>query len=147
MITFVNGDLFCSSMSTIVNTVNCVGVMGKGIAKQFKEMYPWMYENYVFLCREHQVKPGIPYPYEVTPFLTVINFPTKNHWRDPSKIEWIQMGLNIFVDAYKQWEIKSIAFPALGCNNGNLRWDIVKPLMTEVLSKIDIPVEIYNPIE
>jgi len=146
VITFVTGDIFKSRMKTLVNTVNCVGVMGKGLALEFKNRFPEMYIDYTLLCGNQQVKPGIPYCYDDNFLTKIINFPTKNHWRDPSKIEWISNGLNIFIESYIRWGIVSVAFPALGCNNGELNWNVVKTLMESKLSTIDIPIEIYEPV-
>lgn len=139
------GNILDSKMQTLVNTVNCVGVMGKGIAKDFKEKYPTMYSDYIFRCEKKLVKPGIPYLYKDLMGVSIINFPTKNHWRSPSKLEDIVKGLKIFLLKYKEWGIQSVAFPPLGCGNGGLLWQDVGPILYQALSKTDIPVEIYAP--
>ncbi len=139
------GNVLNSKMKTLVNTVNCVGIMGKGIALQFKEKYPEMFKDYSKRCYKHQVKPGVPYLYTDFIGTSVINFPTKDHWRSPSHIEDIKRGLDIFVEKYKEWGIQSVAFPPLGCGNGGQLWSIIGRMMYQKLSKVDIPVEIYAP--
>ena len=145
MVKVLVGDILSSNMQTLVNTVNCVGVMGKGIALLFKKRYPDMYDDYVKRCNHKQVIPGVPYHYTNMFGNSIINFPTKNHWRSPSHIEDIIRGLDIFVDKYKEWGIKSVAFPPLGCGNGGQEWNIIGRIMFQKLSKVDIPVEIYAP--
>ena len=139
------GNLFDSKAATLVNTVNCVGVMGKGIALDFKKMYPEMYEEYVKLCEQHKLKPGCPYYYSDYNGASIINFPTKDHWRSPSKLSYIIDGLDWVRDNYEKLGITSIAFPPLGCGNGGLTWDIVGPVMYRKLSDLPIDIEIYAP--
>lgn len=139
------GDLFESKCSTIVNTVNCVGVMGKGIALEFKKRYPEMFMEYVLKCNRGEVKPGVPYVYQNSEGVSVLNFPTKDHWRSPSRLSYVIDGLDWFVENYKKWNIESIAFPPLGCGNGGLSWSTVGPIMYQKLSKLPIQVEIYAP--
>lgn len=136
------GTVFNANTDAIVNTVNCMGVMGAGIALEFKLRYPEMYEDYVVRCKNSMVKIGEPYLYIAKDGTKIVNFPTKYHWRYPSKIEWIKMGLEYFVQHYKEWNIKSIAFPKLGTNAGKLPWSQVKAVMVEYLKKVDIPVYI-----
>lgn len=144
MIIYKKGDLFESKMKTIVNPVNCVGVMGKGIALTYKKKYPDMFKKYKVFCKNKQISPGMLYLYK-DPFslISILNFPTKNHWRDPSTLEYIELGLIKFKETYKSKNITSIAFPQLGCDNGGLTWNEVGPLMERYLSDIDIPVEIW----
>ena len=139
------GNIFESNAQTLVNTVNCVGVMGKGIAFEFKQRYPDMYREYCNLCKEGSVFPGIPYLHTGLGNISIINFPTKNHWRSPSKLSYIISGLNWFRDNYKALEINSVAFPPLGCGNGGLPWDVVGPIMYTMLKDLPIDVEIYAP--
>ncbi len=139
------GDIFESKAKTLVNTVNCVGVMGKGIALEFKKRYPDMFSEYVALCNSGEVKPGIPYCYQNLCGVSVINFPTKNHWRSPSKLSYIISGLDWFSDNYKALNITSVAFPPLGCGNGGLPWSVVGPLMYSKLKDLPIDIEIYAP--
>jgi O-acetyl-ADP-ribose deacetylase (regulator of RNase III) len=143
MIIYKNGNLFDSNAQTIVNTVNCVGVMGKGIALTFKNKYPNMFNSYKTICDKQLLSPGKLLLYtKETPW--ILNFPTKNHWKNPSKIEYIEEGLRKFVEIYKEKGITSIAFPLLGCANGGLNWEEqVKPIMEQYLSNLDISVEIW----
>ena len=138
------GNIFESSCTTIVNTVNCVGVMGKGIALEFKKKYPEMFMEYVLKCNRGEVKPGIPYVYQDNG-ISILNFPTKDHWRSPSRLSYVIDGLDWFVENYKKFGIDSIAFPPLGCGNGGLTWNIVGPIMYQKLVKLPINIEIYAP--
>ena len=140
----IHGDIFKSKMQTIVNTVNCFGIMGKGIALEFKNRYPEMFEIYQKQCNEKIIKPGILYLYKKSnPW--ILNFPTKNHWRNPSKLEYIKLGLEKFSDSYKSKGIHSVAFPKLGTQNGGLNWEEVKTLMYEYLLPLkNLEVEIYH---
>ncbi len=139
------GDMFESRAKTLVNTVNTVGVMGKGIAQAFKQHFPKMFKEYELRCTNDLVKPGIPYLYQDMLGTSIINFPTKKHWRSPARIADIECGLEIITKKYRDWEIQSIAFPPLGCGNGGLDWAVVGPMMYQKLSQLDIPVEIYAP--
>lgn len=139
------GDLFESKCSTIVNTINCVGVMGKGIALEFKKRFPEMFMDYVLKCNRGEVKPGLPYIYQNSEGVNVLNFPTKDHWRSPSRLSYVIEGLDWFVENYEKYNIDSIAFPPLGCGNGGLSWSTVGPIMYQKLSKLPIQVEIYAP--
>lgn len=145
MINVKIGNLFDSKKLVLVNTINCVGVMGKGIAKSFKELYPSMFDEYKEKCLKNQIKPGILYPYYEDDILKVLNFPTKEHWRSPSKLDYIVDGLNWFIENYKQLNITSIAFPPLGCGNGGLDWDTVGPIMYQKLKDLPLDIEIYAP--
>ncbi len=145
MVKVLIGDIFESKAKTIVNTVNCVGVMGKGIAQAFKKRFPQMFNDYAHRCQLKQVQPGIPYLYKDLLGTSIINFPTKKHWRSPSRLDDIIRGLKILQEKYKDWDIKSVAFPPLGCGNGGLEWAIVGPIMYQQLSSLEISVEIYAP--
>lgn len=143
-ITFVKGNIFNTKAQTVVNTINCVGVMGKGIALVYKLRYPHMYDIYHNYCKQHLISIGKIWLYkgdEKDPW--VLNFPTKVHWKYPSKLEYIEAGLKKFVETYKERGISSIAFPLLGVNNGGLDKDMVMDLMVRYLKECDIPVEIY----
>jgi len=145
MVKVLIGNLFESEATTLVNTVNTVGIMGKGIAQEFKKRFPAMFEDYERQCSMGQVKPGVPYHYKDMLRNSVINFPTKEHWRSPSRIQDIISGLDVFLENYKSWGIESVAFPPLGGGNGGLEWSLVGPVMYQKLSGLDIPVEIYAP--
>ena len=145
MITYVSGDLFTSPAQVLVNTVNTVGVMGKGIAYQFKRSYPDMFQKYRQYCENKQLTIGKLYLHK-TPHKWVLNFPTKKHWRHPSRPDYIDRGLRKFHDTYSHMGITSIAFPALGCGNGGLNYEEqVRPLMDQHLSSLSIPIFIYLP--
>jgi O-acetyl-ADP-ribose deacetylase (regulator of RNase III) len=147
MITYVKGNIFESPAKVLVNTVNTVGVMGKGIAKRFKEIYPEMFTQYQVLCDKKQLDIGKLWLFK-TPNKWILNFPTKVHWRNPSKSEYIQAGLIKFVATYATHAITSIAFPRLGCGNGELDWKtIVQPLMTKYLFNLPIDIFIYEHTE
>lgn len=144
MITYVKGNLFESPARVLVNTVNTVGVMGRGIAKTFKEVYPDMFSQYQQLCERKQFNIGNLWLYK-TSHKWILNFPTKKHWRQPSKSEYIEAGLRKFVSIYSTLRITSTAFPQLGCGNGELDWEnAVQPLMTKYLDKLPIDIFIYE---
>lgn len=140
------GDMFSSSAQTLVNTVNCVGIMGKGVALEFKKRYPAMFGDYVKRCEAKTVRLGQPYLWRGRPDEKwVLNFPTKGHWRSVSRLADIQAGLEYLQRYYKSWEITSLAVPPLGCGQGGLEWRVVGRTLYRELSKLDIPVELYAP--
>lgn len=142
MIEYIEGDIFDSPAQVIVNTVNTVGVMGKGIALAFKQRYPDMFERYKTACEKHLLSIGkLMLFYEPDHWLLL--FPTKENWRNPSKLEFIEKGLMKFVNTYAEKSITSIAFPRLGCGNGELDWNAVQPLMEKYLKPLPIDVYIY----
>jgi O-acetyl-ADP-ribose deacetylase (regulator of RNase III) len=141
----VQGDLFESRAQTLVNTVNTVGVMGKGVALEFKQRYPEMYQDYVRRCARHEVKLGRPYLFQQLVGPWILNFPTKDHWRSLSRLSDIVDGLDYLRDHYKEWGITSLAVPPLGSGNGGLEWRVVGRSLYRILSTFDIPVEIYAP--
>jgi O-acetyl-ADP-ribose deacetylase (regulator of RNase III)/uncharacterized protein YwgA len=139
------GDILKSKAQTLVNTVNCVGIMGKGIALEFKNQFPEMFRDYTQRCVRHEVCIGQPYIYKTLLDKQILNFPTKEHWKSVSKVDDIKKGLDYLSTYYKHWNITSIAIPPLGCGNGQLEWRVVGPLIYEYAKKMDIPVEIYAP--
>jgi len=144
MLRFVSGDLFQSEAQTLVNTVNCAGVMGKGVALAFRERYPHMYEDYLGRCEAGEIAPGVLTLYKNTePW--VLNFPTKRHWRSRSRLEDIEAGLKELVKHYEEWGIESLAMPALGCGHGGLEWSDVRALIKQHLGGLDIEIEVYEP--
>jgi O-acetyl-ADP-ribose deacetylase (regulator of RNase III) len=145
MLKILIGDLFASSAQTLVNTVNCVGVMGKGVALEFKKRFPDMFDDYVARCGRKQVRLGEPYLYRDLAGTMVVNFPTKDHWRSPSRLADIERGLDYFVAHYAEWGIRSIAFPPLGCGNGGLEWAEVGPVIYSKLNRLPIAIEVYAP--
>ena len=139
------GDMFESEAQTLVNTVNCVGVMGKGIALEFKKRFPDVYSDYATRCEHQQVRLGEPYLYKSLVHQWILNFPTKDHWRMPTGLEDIVRGLEYLLGHYERWGITSIAVPPLGCGQGQLEWRVVGPTLYHYLKKMRIPVELYAP--
>jgi O-acetyl-ADP-ribose deacetylase (regulator of RNase III) len=143
MITYIEGSLFISTAQTLVNTVNTAGVMGKGLAKAFKTYYPEMFAEYAKRCAEKQFATGQLLLYR-TPHKWVLNFPTKRHWRQPSRLADIKAGLETFVRTYAEQGISSVAFPQLGCGNGGLEWEAqVRPLMEQYLCDLPLDVQVF----
>ena len=143
MIVYIKDDLFESPAKVLVNTVNIVGVMGKGIALTFKKIYPAMFKQYQKFCENRKFQIGSLWLYK-TPHKWILNFPTKKHWQQPSKPEYIEAGLRKFISTYSSMGITSIAFPQLGCGNGELDWEtIVQPLMNKYLSQLPIDIFVY----
>lgn len=138
MITEIRGNLLRSDARILTNAVNCVGVMGKGIALQFRREYPEMYRDYVERCRRGEVRVGEPYLYG-----RILNFPTKGHWMPPSELAWIAEGLS-WIDIHSDL-IGSIAIPPLGCGNGGLKWSDVRRLIYDILEYADVDVMLYVP--
>ncbi len=141
----VTGNLFESQAQTLVNAVNCVGVMGKGIALEFKTRFPDMYEDYVARCQRHEVQLGLPYLYKRPSPPHILNFPTKDHWRSKSDMNMITRGLDVLAAHYYIWGIESLAVPALGAGLGGLDWRVVFPVLYQYLTQLEIPVELYKP--
>lgn len=142
MIEYIQGNIFDSPAQVIVNTVNTVGVMGKGLALSFKKLYPDMFEVYKKACEKHQLTVGRLMLYQEADHWILL-FPTKENWRNPSKLEYIERGLMKFVNTYAEKHITSVAFPKLGCGNGELDWNMVKPLMEKYLKPLPIDIYIY----
>jgi len=138
------GNLFASSAQTLVNTVNCVGVMGKGVALEFRRRFPQMFEEYKRVCIAGILKPGQILPYRKDrPW--VLNFAVKNDWRHPSRMEWVESCLRKFVESYRTLGITSVAMPWIGAMNGRLPWEEVHALMRSYLQGLrDIEVEVVE---
>lgn len=145
MIKVLIGDIFESKAQTLVNTVNVVGVMGKGIALGFRKRFPEMYEDYVRRCERREVQLRRPYIYRQLTPPNIINFPTKDHWRSVSKIDDIVEGLKYLEAHISEWGVTSLAVPPLGCGEGKLEWRVVGPTLYRRLSDLGIPVELYAP--
>lgn len=139
------GDLFASDAQVLVNTVNCVGVMGKGIAQEFKKRYPAMFKDYASRCEDNRVRIGQPYLYRDASGKWILNFPTKRHWRSPSRIADIEAGLDYLAAHVSEWNVTSLAMPPLGCGNGGLSWEEVGPLIHRKLAHLPVDVEVYAP--
>ena len=143
-ITEFRGNIFQSSCQTLVNTVNCVGVMEKGIALEFKNRFPEMYDEYARYCADKRIHPGVLHLWKKSePW--ILNFPTKNNWKHPSKLEYIEQGMAKFCATYAIKGITSIAFPELGTRLGGLQWIAVKEVMYRFLEPLpNLEVEIYH---
>lgn len=139
----IEGNIFTTKQQTIVNTVNCFGIMGAGLALECKYRYPEMFKRYQILCENKQLNIGQLYLYKSNQ-KWILNFPTKNHWKYPTKVEFLEKGLSKFVCTYKNKGIKSVAFPLLGAQNGGLTKEQSLILLRKHLKNIDIPVEIYQ---
>jgi len=147
----LKGNIFNSSAMAIVNTVNCVGAMGKGIALDFKLRYPEMFKEYQKICFKHLLKPGQILPYtKSTPI--ILNFAIKDDWKDPSRVEWIEETLQKFVANYHALGITSVAFPWMGAMNGGLPFETIQELTRKYLSELedidpDVPCALYNSLK
>jgi len=163
-LTLVEGDMFLSRMQTLTISVNCVGVMGRGLASRAKYQFPEVYVYYQELCKKKKLRMGKPYLYKSELSLDYeladspqtlssmketwfLLFPTKRHWRERANKQGIERGLQWLVENYKKEGIESLAIPALGCGLGWLRWEEMGPLLCKYLTKLDIPVQLYLPAE
>ncbi len=149
MIEYRQGDILETDAEALVNTVNCVGVMGKGIALQFKQAYPDNFKDYEKACKKHQVNPGSMFIHPTGSFFNpkyIINFPTKKHWKSKSKLEDIKAGLIELIKEIRKLNIKSVAIPPLGCGCGGLDWKIVSKLIEEGVSELpEVKIYIFEP--
>ena len=149
MIEYKTGDILRENAEAIVNTVNCVGVMGRGIALQFKKKYPENFKKYATACKNEEVAIGKIFVFKTKASMYpkyIINFPTKYHWRGKSKIEYIVQGLDDLLNVILKEEIKSVALPPLGCGLGGLNWKDVKEVIEKKLSKLtDTKVIVFEP--
>ncbi len=150
MITYKTGNIFTTQAQTIVNTINCVGVMGAGIAFEFKLRETEMFEKYQQFCKNKQINIGKLWIYQSKAensqknYQNILNFPTKFHWKYPSKMEYLEKGLEKFISTYKKQGIQSIAFPILGADKGGLSPKESLQIMEHYLGQCDIPVEIWQ---
>ena len=139
-------NIFNSDCEAIVNTINCVGVMGGGLAKQFRLRYPAMNEAYQGACARGEVKVGKMWHWwEASEQRWLINFPTKHDWRNPSELEWVEVGLQDLRKVIADLHLHSIAIPPLGCGLGGLQWDDVLPMIVNALGDVTAHIEIYPP--
>lgn len=149
MITYRQGNLIEADVEAVVNTVNTVGAMGRGIALMFKERYPDNFRAYAAACRAGEVQIGrmfVTATSELSGPRWIINFPTKQHWRHPSRPEWIEAGLNDLVRVVREKGIRSLALPPLGCGNGGLDWRDVRPLIEEALAGLpEVEIVAFEP--
>ena len=144
MITLVKGDIFESQCDVITITVNCRGVMGKGIALMAKMKFPELFQNYRILCNHGKIKLGYPILHTISTGEKFLLFPTKDHWRYNSKLEWIESGLIELKRIIHQ--IDSLALAPLGCGNGKLNFDDVLDLIFKHLEDADCQINVYVPV-
>lgn len=149
MITYRQGNLLEADVEAVVNTVNTVGVMGKGIALMFKERYPEIFKIYMAACKSGEVRTGrmfVTPTNELSGPKWVIHFPTKEHWRRPSQMEWIERGLVDLARVIREKEIRSVALPPLGCGNGGLEWPEVRERIESALGHLEgVDILAYEP--
>ncbi|HTN38632.1 MAG TPA: macro domain-containing protein [Arachidicoccus sp.] len=148
MIKFITGNLLESSAEALINTVNLVGVMGKGIALQFKNAYPSNFKAYKIAVQNNEIGIGRLFVYKdsnIDGEKIIINFPTKTDWRKPSEYEYIDLGLDDLITVIKRFKIKSIAIPPLGAGNGGLRWEKVKTMIEQRLGDLQIEILVFEP--
>jgi O-acetyl-ADP-ribose deacetylase (regulator of RNase III) len=149
MIEYKTGNLFEDDAEAVVNTVNCVGVMGRGIALQCKKLYPANFKAYEQACKKGDIMPGKMFVTETGNLSSpkyIINFPTKRHWRFPSRIEDIESGMQALIYLIRDMRISSVAIPPLGCGNGGLDWNDVFPLLVKYLDQLpDVQIHLYAP--
>jgi O-acetyl-ADP-ribose deacetylase (regulator of RNase III) len=149
MIEHAKGNLLTAEAEALVNTVNCVGYMGKGIALQFKQAFPANFKAYEEACRAREMKPGRMFIFETGSMVDpryIINFPTKRHWRGKSRIEDIESGLKALITDVKRLGIRSIAVPPLGSGLGGLDWNVVRPMIDRAFAEVpDVRVLLYSP--
>jgi len=140
----LKGNIFNTKAMAIVNTVNCIGAMGKGIALEYKLRFPEMFDEYQRICEKRLLKPGQILPYRKNePW--ILNFAIKNDWHQPSKIEWVEGTLRKFAENYKSMGIKSIAFPWMGAMNGGIPLETIKEITRKYLKNLDdIDIEVYE---
>mgnify|MGYP003397595038 FL=1 len=150
MIEYKNGDILREDVEAIVNTVNCVGIMGRGLALQFKNKFPQNFKEYQLACTNKEVQLGKMFVHQTGQLINpkyIINFPTKGHWKQNSKIEDISNGLDDLITIIEKYSIKSIAIPPLGSGLGGLDWKMVKKLIEEKLKNINCTVILFEPLE
>ncbi len=148
MITFTQGNLLETRVEALVNTVNTVGVMGKGIALMFKERFAENFRRYAAACKAREVQTGkmfVTPVHELDGPRWIVNFPTKQHWRSPSRLEWVQEGLQDLRRFLLEQHIQSVAIPPLGAGNGGLEWAKVREQITQTLGDLDIEILVFEP--
>ena len=146
---FKTGNIFDSDAEALVNAVNTVGIMGKGVALQFKERFPTNFKLYAAACKKDEVEIGKMFITATNSLLSpkwIINFPTKKHWIDKSSYSFIELGLDDLVGQIEKLDIKSIAIPALGAGLGVLNWEKVKTIIENKLSQLNIDITIFEPL-
>jgi len=145
MIRYIRGDIFKSKAAALVNPVNCAGRMGAGLAQDFAIRFPEIINLYRTACDEEALVPGEVQMLRTESGIYIFNFPTKDHWKNPSQISYIREGLYALAKLLDAHKIKTVALPLLGCGLGGLKWEDVKPLVIEVFEDYsDIDVKVYK---
>lgn len=142
---YVTGNMFDADVDIRINTINCVGVMGKGVALQFKNRYPTMFRDYKEECRRGKITTGKLYVWKSGISVHIINFPTKNDWRKKSEYRFIDEGLIALRGYLRTQGPVNVAMPPLGCGNGGLSWDQVKRMITKHLSGLEAIIYVFEP--
>lgn len=145
MIHYTHGNMFDYPADILVNTVNCVGVMGKGVALEFKKRYPLMFRYYKRTCREGWLEPGKLLTWTQPGNPLVVNVPTKLHWRNPSEYAYIRDGLDALRQLLMNHKGKRVHLPAIGCGNGGLNWEIVRGMIESTLGDVAADIWVFEP--
>jgi len=152
MLKFTTGDMFDVNANILINTINCVGVMGCGVALAFKKKYPGMFREYAGLCRLQKIQPGVLWNYHTTDDKVIVNFPTKYHWRKQSEYSYVERGLGelkSLLMLHATFTVSGtpiVAIPALGCGHGGLDWDVVKAMITQYLGDLEnVDIYVFQP--
>lgn len=149
MITYCQGNLLDADVDALVNAVNTVGVMGKGIALAFKQRFPANYQAYAAACQRGEVQTGRMFITDTQALLGprwIVNFPTKQHWRDPSGVEWVRSGLQDLRRFLLDEDVQSVALPALGAGLGGLSWQTVRAEIEAALADLPVDIHVYEPL-
>ena len=153
---YVHESIMLTTADGIVNPVNCVGVMGKGLAKRMADRWKHVEQPYKSACSAGWLRPGLVFAIDLGSAFTgrdlvgprrMLCFPTKDHWRQPSRLEWIQAGLGALLDAVVSLDLRSVAVPALGCGLGGLSWAVVRPMLEDWAVSAPFDVRLYPPTE
>lgn len=144
MIKYVVGDILASRAQALVNPVNLRGAMGKGLALRFKDTFPGLFQAYTIDIVDGKIAIGSPTIWK-GPEKWIVNFPTKDDWRKPSKYDYIEKGLVGLLSKLDEWGVLSLAMPALGCGLGSLDWKIVKPMIEKHLGRVEMAIEVFEP--
>jgi O-acetyl-ADP-ribose deacetylase (regulator of RNase III) len=145
MIEFVQGNLFDMPADILVNAVNCVGVMGAGVALAFKQRYPGMFRDYQRACRDGRVRPGRLHVWQSPTGMHIVNLPTKRHWRDASRYDDVEAGLDALRAYLQSLGPVTVALPALGCGRGGLDWTCVSQLISQTLTGTEARILVFAP--
>lgn len=147
MLTFLTDDIFSHHFNLIVNPINCVGKMGAGLAYQFRIRYPGLYQDYITACDHNEIKPGGLWLWRINDSQIIANLATKNHWRYPSKYEWIDDGLASLRHLILDTNPGFVSIPAIGCGEGGLEWSTVRAKIKQWMEGLDCQIKVFKPVE